>query len=395
METRLYKKTNEKISLLGYGMMRLPRIDADKDDIDYEAAMTGVEYAYRHGVNYFDTAYMYHGGKSEVFVGEALSRYPRESFFLADKMPAWLIGDGGVPKAKEIFADQLGKCRVDYFDFYLLHALSNKEEFDKIYLDGSVLDYLKEEKFRGRIHNLGFSFHGSIAFFEYLLSVSEWDFCQIQCNYLDWDKQNAKELYRLAEEKGIQIIIMEPVRGGSLVKLNDTAIDILKTAEPERSVASWAIRFAASLPNVLCVLSGMSDQTQVEDNVATLTDFKPLTEADHAVLKRALDAYVKNGVIGCTTCRYCFDCPKGIMIPELFALYNAALNEERLPATVGLSKEEALRRKEAFLSDYRAIPDGKRAEDCVKCGKCAEHCPQTIKIPDMLAEIARIVKRLS
>lgn len=395
MQTRLFGKTNESVSLLGYGMMRLPALHADTDDIDYEKALAHIDYAYRHGVNYFDTAYMYHGGKSELFAGEALSRYPRESFYLADKMPAWMIGNGGVSRAKEIFADQLNKCRVDYFDFYLLHALSRQTEFDKIYLEDGVLAYLKEEKAKGRIRHLGFSFHGSIAFFEYLMTVNDWDFCQIQCNYLDWDKQSAKELYRIAEEHGVQLIIMEPVRGGALAKLNEAAVDILKAAEPEKSVASWAIRFVASLENVLCVLSGMSDMAQVEDNIATLTDFSPLTEQDHKTIKDALDAYAKDGVIGCTACRYCFDCPKQIMIPELFALYNAALSEERLPVSVGITEKEFSKRKEAFLSDYRAIPEGKRAEDCVKCGKCAEHCPQTIKIPERLAEIARIVSCLS
>ncbi len=394
METRIYHRSNTPVSLLGYGTMRMPIIDGDSSDINYEEGKKLIDYAYRHGVNYFDTAYMYHAGKSENFVGDALSVYPRNSFYLADKLPGWMVGDGGVAKAKEIFSDQLAKCKVDYFDFYLCHSLSSREDFDRIYLNNGVLAYLDSEKEAGRIRNLGFSFHGSVPFFEYLMKLRKWDFCQIQLNYMDWDNQNAKELYRLSEEYGVRLIIMEPVRGGSLVKLCDEAIEILKTKEPERSVASWAIRFAASLPNVLCVLSGMSTIEQVEDNCATMTDFKPLTEDDKEVLAGAVAAYNRAATIPCTACRYCFECPKEIMIPEIFAVYNAAASENRLPMSVGISAEEVEARKKAFLTAYDEIPADKQAHNCIKCGKCAEHCPQSIKIPDRLREIAELVNRI-
>ena len=219
MENRVHNITNAPVSLLGYGTMRMPLNSDQNNDINYEAGKALIDLAYKNGVNYYDTAYMYHGGESERFVGEALSAYPRDTFYLADKMPGWMVGDGGAAKAKEIFEDQLSKCRVDYFDFYLLHALGSKEDFERIYLNGGVLAYLDAEKAAGRIRNLGFSFHGPVAFFEYLMQLRKWDFCQIQLNYMDWDNQNAKELYRLSEEYGVQLIIMEPVRGGSLVTL--------------------------------------------------------------------------------------------------------------------------------------------------------------------------------
>lgn len=401
MEQRIYRRTGKPVSLLGYGTMRLPKTDPDKDDIDYHAGLKLIDYAYRHGVNYFDTAYMYHGGKSETFVGEALSRYPRESFYLADKMPGWMVGDGGRTKAKEIFEDQLAKCRTSYFDFYLLHSLGSQEDFEKTYLknendphSGDVLSYLDSEKAAGRIHNLGFSFHGNSAFFAYLMKLRKWDFCQIQCNYLDWDNQNAKKLYALAEEYGVQLIIMEPVRGGSLVNLCDESVGILKKAAPERSIASWAIRFVASLPNVLCVLSGMSAIDQVTDNVATMTDFKPLSEQDYQTLREAVSAYIRKGSIPCTACHYCFECPKGIDIPGIFAVYNQCAAEDKLPLSVGVSEAEQSIRAEAFLKAYDAIPKEHQAHNCIHCGKCASHCPQTIKVPDKLAEISAMVDRI-
>lgn len=394
MENRIYSRTGKPVSLLGYGTMRMPLNSEDNKDINYEEGKALIDRAYKAGVNYFDTAYMYHGGESENFVGAALSAYPRESFYLADKMPGWMVGDGGAAKAKEIFEDQLKKCRVDYIDFYLCHALGSKEDFEKVYVNGGALAYLDSEKEAGRIRNLGFSFHGSVEFFEYLMQFRKWDFCQIQLNYMDWDNQNAKELYRLSVEYGVQLIIMEPVRGGSLVSLCDEAVEILKGAEPDRSIASWAIRFAASLPNVLCVLSGMSNMEQVDDNCATMTGFKALTDKDHATLAGAIAAYNRAGTIPCTACRYCFECPKGIQIPEIFAVYNNAAAEGRLPLSVGHTEEELAAYKAAFIADYDAIPSDAQAHNCVNCGKCKEVCPQSIDIPRKLHEIAGLVDRI-
>lgn len=395
MEQRIYAHSGKPVSLLGYGTMRFPTVRVgDKDVIDREKAFALLDRAYQSGVTYFDTAYRYHGGESELVVGEAMSRYPRDTFYLADKLPGWIVGNGGVEKAKMILEDQLTKCRTPYFDFYLLHALGNKEEFDRIFLKHGVLAYLEEEKAAGRIRALGFSFHGSVSFFEYLMKVHKWDFCQIQCNYLDWDNQNARELYRLAEAYGVQLTIMEPVRGGALVNLCEESVKILKEANPDRSTASWAIRFVASLPNVLCVLSGMSAMEQVEDNLNTMNDFQPMTDEEYTVLNRAIEAYNKKGTIPCTGCRYCYECPKGIAIPEIFEIRNRAAAEGMLPVSVGVSEEEQKKRAEAFLAAYDKIPAEKQAHNCIRCGKCAEHCPQSIKVPDRLAEIAAMVARI-
>lgn len=390
MEKRIYARTGEAVSLLGYGTMRLPKTPEEK--IDFPAALRLIDTAYQNGVNYFDTAYMYHAEESELLVGEALSRYPRESFFLADKLPGWMCGENGLEGAKKIFADQLSKCRTTYFDFYLCHSLNNQKDFERLYLEGGVLAYLEEEQKAGRIHNLGFSFHGNPAFFKFLMELRKWDFCQIQCNYFDWDNQNAKELYRLSEEYGVQLMIMEPVRGGGLVSLCDEAVSILKEAEPEKSTASWAIRFAASLPNVLCVLSGMSNLEQVEDNLATMNDFVPLSDAERAVLSRAVEAYARKGTVPCTGCRYCFECPKQIAIPDIFAFYNEIAAAGKLPFSVGVAPEELEARKKAFLAAYEQIPAEARPENCIRCKKCMEHCPQQIRIPDRLAEIARLAE---
>jgi len=393
MEKRIHKKSGNHLSLLGFGLMRLP-VTEDNNKIDYDKAQKMIDYAYTHGVNYFDTAYMYHGGFSEFFAGEALSKYPRSSYFLADKLPGWEVKDGGVPRAREIFEDQLKKCKTDYFDYYLCHSLQDKDSFDRIFIQDGVLTYLQNEKAQGRIRNLGFSFHGNVAFFRYLIELCQWDFCQIQLNYLDWDNQDAKTLYRIAEENDVQLIIMEPVRGGSLVKLCDESVKILNNARSDWSTASWALRFVASLPNVMCVLSGMSDLSQVEDNIGTMTDFHALTEDDHIAIAQAVSAYNKTGTVPCTACRYCFECPKKIMIPEIFDVYNTAAAENRLPMSLGLTEEDQKERREAFLAAYDTIPEENQAHHCIHCGKCETHCPQTIEIPRKLRNIARIVESI-
>lgn len=387
MEQRTDKKTGRKVSLLGYGCMRLPRLYAEKQDIDGEAAQKLIDYAYAHGVNYFDTAYPYHEGMSETFVGRALQKYPRESFFLADKMPGWLIKtpeDG-----PRIFEEQLKKCRVDYFDFYLCHSIEKAESFRKTYEETGILEYLQKQKENGRIRHLGFSFHGLPDQLELLADRHPWDFVQLQLNYYDWDFQDAKRQYRILEERGIPCIVMEPVRGGSLNTLCPESLRILKAAEPECSVASWAIRFAASLPNVLTVLSGMSAMEQVEDNVKTMTDFRPLRREDYATLRRAVQEYGKAGTIPCTGCRYCMDCPAGVDIPKVFRVYNECASEKHLPVSLGSASAEA-ENAAAFSAAYRAIPPENRADHCVNCKKCMQHCPQKIQIPDRMADIARM-----
>lgn len=289
MYCRNYKDTDDRISLLGLGCMRLPKRASDKEDIDYPEAQKLVDYAFSHGVNYFDTAYRYHGGDSELFVGQALKKYPRDSFHLATKLPIWLLE---TPEdIDRIFEDQLQRLQVEYFDFYLLHALS-KDSFEKSEQLG-VYRRLSQLKEQGKIRRLGFSFHDSPKVLEQIAAAHAWDFAQIQLNYLDWEMQDAKGQYEILERSHIPVVVMEPVRGGTLASLCQESNDLFQAAAPQRSVASWAIRYAASLPGVMTVLSGMSNLEQMEDNVRTMTDFSPLTQEEYRVVEQALAAYGK------------------------------------------------------------------------------------------------------
>lgn len=373
--TRNYKDTDDKVSLLGFGCMRLPKIDPEKSDIDKEKAQQMIDYAYEHGVNYFDTAYPYHEGKSELFIGEALKKYPRESYHLVSKMPVWLVEKP--EDTLKYFEEQLKKCQTEYFDYYLCHAL-NHDRLEIIKKNG-IFDTLKKEKEAGRIKHLGFSFHGTIEMLEEIVKAFDWDFTQIQLNYYDWDMQNAKREYEILEENGLPVIVMEPVRGGALNTLCPEGIKMLKEADAEATPASWAIRFAASLPNVLTVLSGMTTMEHVKDNVHTMMDFKPLTEGERELLFKVADVYKKSKTVPCTGCRYCMDCPAGVDIPAVFKVYNGyAVTED----------------KAQFLADYDALGDSKQAHHCVACRKCCSQCPQSIDIPARMEEIKALAKKL-
>lgn len=374
MNTKFFSKTGRNISILGLGCMRLPQTEADgKWVIDREKALEMVDVAYKSGINYFDTAYMYHDGQSEDFMGDALSRYPRESFMLATKLPIWMAD---TPEDMErIFTEQLKKLKTDYFDFYLLHSLG-RGNWDKCKKFGAY-EFVKRKQAEGKIINVGFSFHDSPDVLEEIASAEEWDFAQIQMNYFDWDYQNAKRQYEILESKGIPAIIMEPVRGGALADLGDEANAILKAAEPNKSIASWAIRFAASREGVLTVLSGMSNMEQLCDNISTTTDFKALTYDENEMLFKAAKVYSKSMAVPCTGCRYCMDCPMGVDIPKAFVKWNdyaKSLDKWRL------------------CDEYNQLRKDKCAPDqCVSCGKCAEHCPQHIDIPARLAEMTEKV----
>lgn len=372
---RSYKNTDEQISLLGFGCMRLPKIDPEKSDIDKAKAQEMIDYAYAHGVNYYDTAYPYHEGKSELFVGEALKKYPRESFHLASKMPVWLVEKP--EDTLKYFEEQLKKCQVEYFDFYLCHAL-NLDRLE-IIQKNHIFETLQKEKEAGRIKHLGFSFHGSVEALDKIAHAYPWDFAQIQLNYYDWDMQNAQQEYKILEDLGLPVVVMEPVRGGALNTLCPEALEMLKKADPKASPASWAIRFAASLPGVMTVLSGMTAMEHVTDNVATVDEFKPLTEEERELLFKVADVYKQSKTVPCTGCRYCMDCPAGVDIPAVFKIYNQYCTTEN---------------KAQFIADYDALGESKQAHNCVACRKCCSQCPQSIDIPARMEDVVALAKKL-
>ena len=375
MITRSFSNIREKPTLLGFGCMRLPTLDEDKKIIDEEKATQLLHYAHAQGITYFDVAYPYLDQKCEAFVAKALSPFPRSSYYLADKMPVWLIKQE--TDTNRLFQEQLERCQTSYFDFYLAHSMDREkyEIFEKFH----VYDYLAEQKKQGKIHNLGFSFHDSPQLLQTMLEKYSWDFVQIQLNYLDWELQNAKEQYELIRSHGIPCVIMEPVRGGTLASLCDEANALLHRFHPDASTASWALRFAASLPNVMTVLSGMTTMEQLQDNLNTIANFQPLTEQERDVLAQALAAYRANPTIPCTGCRYCMPCPAGVDIPKMFQLYN----------------QYSLDHKELhFNISYWQVDPSKHADKCVNCKKCMKICPQGIAIPEHMAEIKALMDKI-
>lgn len=391
METRKDKNSDAEISLLGFGCMRFPMLE-DGRTIDRDLVRRLVEYAVSHGVNYFDTAYLYNNGESERCIGRILKSYPRDRFYLADKMPGRLVKN--VADGDRMFREQLARCEVEYFDFYLCHAIGRTElDFVEPYLKTGFFAYLLEKKRQGVIRRLGFSFHGTPPRLEVLLNRYDWDFVQLQFNYVDWEVQDARRLYEMLDERSIPCIVMEPVRGGSLSTLCPEAVELLRAARPERSTASWAIRYAASPANVLTVLSGMNSFEQVRDNVATMTEFTPLDREEREVLERARAVYMQSGLIPCTGCRYCMDCPQGVDIPRLFSLYNERAASLGLPvSTLGHYRFD--RNSRAFLEEYLYLPEAVRAHNCVDCGLCNELCPQEIAVSGKLKELERLIAAL-
>ena len=311
-----------KLSALGMGAMRLPVIDGDDAKIDEAAAGEMVAYAMEHGINYYDTAWGYHNGNSELVMGRALSKYPRDKFYLATKFPGYDLSN--MPKVKEIFEKQLEKCQVEYFDFYLFHNVC--EMNIDAYLDEKygIFDYLMEQKKNGRIKHLGFSAHGSYDVMKRFLDAygDHMEFCQIQLNYVDWSFQNAKAKVELLKEHNIPVWVMEPLRGGKLASLPEKETSILKSMRPDEEVPAWAFRFLQSIPEVTMVLSGMSNAEQMKANIATFETDKPLNDEEMKSLLALADGML-NGTLLCTACHYCVShCPKGLDIPRLLELYN-------------------------------------------------------------------------
>lgn len=361
---------NIEISRLGLGNMRLPCKTPIKREanplIDYNKAQELVDMAYENGVNYFDTAYMYHAGKSEKFIGQALKKYPRESYYLADKLPIWMCKKPA--DMQKIFDKQLQRTGIDCFDFYLLHSL-DKGNFEKCEKYGAY-DFLLEKQKQGLIKNIGFSFHGTIDDLKAIVAAHHWDFAQIQMNYLDWKNQDAKTQYEILTEAGIPVIVMEPVRGGKLADVPKRVEELFKNNAPDKSIASWAIRFCATHDNVLTILSGMNAKEQMLDNLQSLTDFVPMTDVELKICQNAASIINESEIISCTGCDYCADCPKSVKISTIFDVYNKLKTEEY---TAEQAKEK-----------YAQI-DVNHTQ-CVACGKCKEHCPQSIDIPKMLSE---------
>ncbi len=364
----IYKKFGDiQLSALGLGTMRLPTIDGDDSKIDMESTRKMVKTALESGINYFDTAWMYHKGNSELVIGEVLSEYPRESFYLASKFPGF--GKANLSRVEEIFERQLEKCRVDYFDFYLFHNVC-EDNIDG-YLDPSlgIYDYLMEQKKNGRIRHLGFSTHGSLDTMKRFLDAygKDMEFCQIQLNYLDYKLQDARAKLELIEKYNLPVWVMEPVRGGRLAKLDEADESILKSYRPDSTIPEWCFRFLQGIDSVTMTLSGMSNMAQLEENIKTFSTEEPLCEKEFEALMGIVDRMIEKSAVPCTACRYCTQkCPAGLDIPVILAAYNEYLKTK----------------DKAALSSLEASP-----ASCISCRQCEKMCPQGIKISEIMKKI--------
>ena len=371
----IYKECQDlKLSALGFGAMRLPVIDQDDAKIDEEKTAQMVAYAMDHGVNYYDTAWGYHGGNSELVMGKVLSGYPRDSFYLASKFPGYDLSNMG--KVKEIFEKQLEKCRVTYFDFYLFHNVC--EMNIDAYLDPQygIFDYLVKQKEAGRIRHLGFSCHGKLDVMKRFLEAygSKMEFCQIQLNYLDWTFQEAKEKVELLRSYHIPVWVMEPLRGGRLASLEEQYTEELRALRPDENTPAWAFRFLQTIPEVTMVLSGMSSMEQLQDNIHTFETDRPLDQKEMDTLLGIADKMLQKKTLPCTACHYCVShCTQQLDIPFLLSLYNEhCFTEGGFIAPMALS----------------SLPEDKKPSACVGCRSCEEVCPQQIKISEAMADFA-------
>ena len=402
MTYRVQHGSGEKISLLGFGMMRLPD---DQEDVDRL-----VDYAIAHGVNYFDTAPMYKGGRNEDQTGRALSRYPRDKYYIATKMSNQNQRLWDFDAAKEMYERSFERLRVDYIDYYLLHSIGGGgvDGLKGRFLDNGLLDFLLKEREAGRIRHLGFSYHGDVSAFDWLLDRQDeyhWDFAQIQMNYLDWRHASlnkngwrrdadAEYLYDKLEKTGVQAVIMEPLRGGALGKMNDDLTARLNAVRPNDSPASWAFRWVASHPNILTTLSGINQMEHMEENIRTFSPLEPCTEAENVLLAEIADVMAGFPTIPCTTCSYCMPCPFGVDIPGNFAYYNDAVDKQILPLP-DKSADDYMARKQQFADGLlKALPDKSQwANQCTDCEACLPKCPQQIRIPNQMARIVETLSR--
>lgn len=418
MTYRINHNTGDTVSILGYGCMRLPTVSGEsaqksEDEIDQEKVNAQVDYCLSKGVNYFDTSPAYCKGQSERAMGIALSRHPRESYYIATKLSNFSPTTWPREKSIEMFENSLKYLQTDYVDYLLLHAigmtaedLSGMEAYRKRYEENGILDWLIEQKKAGRIRNLGFSYHGDVEVFDYLLKKMDdgevhWDFVQIQHNYVDWDhasevnprNTNSRYLYGELEKRNIPAVVMEPLLGGSLANVPKPVMTKMKQLRPDDSVASWAFRFAGTQPGILTVLSGMTYDEHINDNLRTYSPLDPISDSENNFLAEAAAKIVYNETVPCTGCAYCMPCPYGVDIPTVFAHYNKCVNDDNVSRSVRDENYAAARRR--FLVTYdRVLPRRRQAAHCIGCNNCVSHCPQGIDIPEKMHDISGYVTRL-
>ena len=401
MEMRTNPNSGDRVSILGYGCMRwqMKKDENGRDIVNQDSVNELVDYAIAHGVNYFDTSPVYLQGQSEEATAKALLRHPREKYFIATKMSNF---QGHSREASlRMYRRSFEIFQTDRMDYYLLHSLSGEADFQRRFASNGMIDFLVEERKAGRIRNLGFSFHGPVQGFDYMLSLHEqyhWDFVQIQMNYVDWNHAsgrnvNASYLYDELQKRGIPVVIMEPLLGGRLSNLPDPVAVRLKEREPSKTTASWAFRFCGTWPGVLTALSGMTYMEHLVDNCNTYCHFQPLDEEELSLLEEMARMIRDFPLVDCTACNYCMPCPYGIDIPGIFLSYNKAVNAGLVAEDSDQSDFKRLRRR--YLALYnKSVESIRQADHCINCGQCQPHCPQHIRIPRELARIDNYVEKL-
>ena len=409
MTLRTTPTTGDKVSLLGYGCMRWFALrDKETGIIDQEAVNRLVDYAIEHGVNYFDTAPVYCDGECERVTGIALNRHPRDKWYVAAKISNLSKSQWNREETLKMYENSFKELQVDYIDYLLMHGIGmgGMEELEGRFLNNGVLDFLLEERKKGRIRNLGFSFHGDVKIFDYLLQLHDegrytWDFAQIQLNYVDWRHAqeeharniNAEYLYGELAKRNIPSVIMEPLLGGRLANVHEHIASILKERRPDMSIASWAFRFAGTHPHVLSVLSGMPQMEHLQENIETYSPLEPLTQEDMDFLDSTAQKFVRYPLIPCNDCKYCMPCPYGIDIPGILLHFNKCVNTDSMP--VDRNDPDYARHRRKFLVGYdRAVPKMRQANRCIGCGECTPKCPQGINIVRQLQRVDRFVEDL-
>lgn len=405
MTYRMNPHTGDRVSLLGYGCMRWPlrtKEDRSGEEVDQDAVNDLVDYAIAHGVNYFDTAPVYVRGWSETATGIALKRHPRDKFFIATKMSNHRAdAPRSLEAGKAMYHKSMQDLQVDYLDYYLLHGigLGGMVDLRKRFFDNGLLDFLMEERKSGHIRNLGFSYHGEVEAFDYLLAMDyQWDFVQIQLNYIDWRhasgwNTNAEYLLGELEKKNVPAVIMEPLLGGRLARIPVEGMSLLKEIRPEESAASWAFRYAGTPKSVLTVLSGMVYMEHLQENIRSYSPLEPINEQENTVLERVTEIMLNADYVQCTECQYCMPCPYGLDIPKVFGHYNRIVSAGN---KLKSSKDENYKKaRRAFLVGYdRSVPKLRQANHCIGCGQCKQHCPQNIDIPSEMRRIDLYTEKL-